>query len=941
MREDLLKDILGQAAVAGIPPAEFAPRFRKALTSSPDPERALANYGRFLRAGFSTTLIRDFHAYPVLESVFLQIVSQSQYLADVLCRTPELLHWLTASNELTRTKSAADLLAEARQAIAPFERKERKLNGLKRFHRREMLRLGAREILGEAPHAVVAAELSSLADAVLDAVLSLAIDDLSNRFQRPFVFEFAVIGLGKLGGGELNFSSDIDLMFVYERDEEFRSPLDGALSLHQIYARLGEAMVRMLTEHTEEGYLYRVDMRLRPDGAAGPIAISRAAYLSYYESRGELWERQMLLKARVVAGDHEVGARFLEDVRPFVFPRSHARSPLEEIASIKKKIEQKLGEKENIKLGSGGIRDIEFIVQALQLIHAGVRPKLRLRGTLPALHALAIEGVLSVEREEQLRNAYEFFRTVEHRLQLLEGRQTHSLPETDEESHLLARRLGYDSAKPFRAKLLKHRTAVKRAFDQTFLHEARDRKSRNGRSSARSPGGSFSPELDDLLGQLHAILPSLSPGVLAAATRSAFRTAEAKSAALTMLNELARTETIRRTLVAAVANPKFLGLLLHTCARAPLVTRLMMHEPLFFESVAGMPALLHEPASGWEFIRDSDPGQYRTFNEARIVLRWLAGLIPIERMHEELSTLADEVVAACMRRVAAESKRAHAQTLVIVALGKAGGRELTVGADLDLLFVDAATKRAVQMNLDAIPRAFLSLIGSGIPPAYRVDLRLRPEGKNSPIVSSLPYVSEYFRGRAQLWERQSLLRARVLWGDGASASAVLADLHRIAYKTPLPPNWLEDLASMRHRIEMERGRSKKAGADLKTAAGGLLDVEFAVQALQLAYGAQEAGLRDPGTVAALGKMIGRKLVKVVEFRKLRADYVWMRNLELAMKMLGEDFAWPPAVGSQSVIAEAMNERTYEALDRRLRSIRARNKKSLERVFQTISAKKKD
>jgi len=394
-------------------------------------------------------------------------------------------------------------------------------------------------------------------------------------------------------------------------------------------------------------------------------------------------------------------------------------------------------------------------------------------------------------------------------------------------------------------------------------------------------------------------------------------------------------------MVAAVANPKFLGLLLHTCARAPLVTRLMMHEPLFFESVAGMPALLQEPTSGWEFIRDSEPGRYRTFNEARIVLRWLAGLIPIERMHEELSALADEVVAACMRRVAAESKRAYAQTLVIVALGKAGGRELTVGADLDLLFVDAATKQALQMNLDAIPRAFLSLIGSGIPPAYRVDLRLRPEGTNSPIVCSLPYVSEYFRGRAQLWERQSLLRARVLWGDGASASAVLADLHRIAYETPLPPSWLEDLAAMRHRIEMERGRSKKAGDDLKTASGGLLDVEFAVQALQLAYGKQEAGIRDPGTVAALGKMIERKLLKVAEFRKLRADYVWMRNLELAMKMLGADFAWPPAVGSQDVIAEAMKERTYVALDRRLMSIRARNKKSLERVFQTISAMKKD
>ena len=282
------------------------------------------------------------------------------------------------------------------------------MDAVKRIHRREYLRIGAREILREAGVRTTTAELSALADAVIEAVLEIGYADLCQRTGADFRPTLAAVGLGKLGGQELNFSSDIDLMFVYERDEPLAGLGERVQNTFDFYRRLAEFVVRTLSDITPEGRLYRVDLRLRPDGSSGALVMSCASTLTYYETRGQLWERQMLLKARIVAGNQETGTGWQTSLLPFLFPKTQLRSPLAEIAGIKRQIEARVGSEVNVKLGSGGIRDIEFTVQALQLLYGGANDRLRIRNTLDALQALESSRVLNPVEAASLREAYEF-----------------------------------------------------------------------------------------------------------------------------------------------------------------------------------------------------------------------------------------------------------------------------------------------------------------------------------------------------------------------------------------------------------------------------------------------------------------------------------------------------------------------------------------------------
>ncbi len=467
--EDQLYHAIGQlAADAGLTPPLFLKNLRRDVRATAHPRRALNSFHRFLMTGFSSAWLRDFDSHRLLQQILLELSSQSQFLADILVRNPELFRWLTSSNVLKITKTRDNYVAEASAAIRLFQRSEKKLDSLKRFQRRELLRIGARQILEEADVATTSSELSALADAITESVLGMAYDQMGETIQGTVKAELAVIGLGKLGGGELNFSSDIDLVFVYDQD----GPLEGSQprlsTLHEYYCRVAEYVVRRLSEHTAEGHLYRVDMRLRPDGGSGPLAMSRAAYFAYYEARGELWERQMLMKARVTAGDRRVGEGWMEEIQPFIFPKTLLSSPLEEIAKIKARIESNLDEGTNIKLGSGGIRDIEFTVQALQLLNGGNNVSLRQRSTLDALRQLADSGHLRESEGRDLASAYRFLRTVEDRLQLLHGLQKHSIPESLEERKILARQLGFGSVAAFSKKLESHQVRIRKAFRSVF-----------------------------------------------------------------------------------------------------------------------------------------------------------------------------------------------------------------------------------------------------------------------------------------------------------------------------------------------------------------------------------------------------------------------------------------------------------------------------------------
>ncbi len=357
------------ASGCGFSPADLTRALATHLEAAPDADLALSGLLRFAEATLSRAgLFNDLLQHPVLLDMLIRILGDSAFFTDILVRDPGLFRWMTASGVLTVPLKKDDIRAEVQRLSEVFPRAERRLDALRRLLRREVLRVGVQDVLNLADLRATTAQLSVLADVVIDAVLGASIGQMHQKYGIIPDEPFAVIGLGKLGGRELNYSSDVDLLFVYGADGTTQGL---SCSHHEFFIELAERLVQNLTQSTLEGHMYRVDMRLRPEAGAGALARSLQSYMVYYESRGELWERQMLLKARTVAGSQELGGRFIAALDPFVYPRSFMEHPAESISRIKGRIEATIGDVANVKLMAGGIRDIEFTVQALQLINGG------------------------------------------------------------------------------------------------------------------------------------------------------------------------------------------------------------------------------------------------------------------------------------------------------------------------------------------------------------------------------------------------------------------------------------------------------------------------------------------------------------------------------------------------------------------------------------------
>jgi len=940
--EEIYKAIGRMAADAGLSPPLVLKSLKADARATAHPKRALTNLHRYLTTGFASAILRDFQSYRLLEQIALELFSQSQFLADILVRHTELFHWLTSTEALRRTKTTADLAAEAGESVGLFQRTEKRLDALKRFQRRELLRIGARQILKEADVPTTSAELSALADTIIDAVLHLGHQKLSASNNLRFDNELAVIGLGKLGGEELNFSSDIDLMFVYDKDASLESGDSRLSTLHEYYSRLAEFVVRRLSEHTGEGHLYRVDMRLRPEGHSGPLAMSRSAYLTYYELRGELWERQMLLKARVVAGNKTVGERWLEELQPFVYPRTLLGSPLEEIAKIKSKIEAGLEGDSDIKLGSGGIRDIEFIVQALQLLNAGTDVQLRERHTLRAISRLADAKLLKNTEATQLREAFLLLRFVEDRLQLLHGLQKHALPESREEKHVLARQLGYRSVSRFDRDLNRRRSAIREIFRSVF---GISRGVGRGARRARQPGGeitgnvpplkmiAFLDEGDSQKALLGVIkeLPHLQTREGLESLLRALKKWGAPDWGARNFASLASAKPLQRTLQQAMTNDEMLDLLILICSRSSRLASLLAREPLLFESLIGRAGEALARESAWKFLLATDPARYRAYNEFKAALRLIAGETDVRQFTRELSSLADEIVADGFERTIEDAEiGSFPIKLALVALGKFGGEEITFGSDLDLIFVHEGEGDAAIKVAQSVARKLLESLNA----VYNVDFRLRPEGKSSPLATEAVYYREYLRTRASFWERQALLKARLIAGEADFGGRVMKFLTESAYNAPLPSRWKYQVISMRRMMERERSRGGE-GVDLKVGRGGLVDLEFTLQALQLEFGGKIPALRITNNFA-LAEEVKRRALMKTDGKKLCTNLEHLRLLETFIRLNEQStsFVLPKEKSGLQPVAAAMGKRSVKELQRLVTRMRVENRLLFNRALRS-------
>jgi glutamate-ammonia-ligase adenylyltransferase len=441
--------------------AEILEDFLSALGQTAEPDRGLNDFERFTRAAIGKTQLFSYlRDDPATVSRAATIFGGSSFLAEILIRNPEYFYWVFDPAVLKRRRTQREITRDFSQAVRLLKTKEDRLDLLRTFKRKEILRIGVRDLLREASVEEILTELSDLADVLIQKAYEICDRSLRGRYGTPSYQDrsgrqlrigFAIIAMGKLGGGELNFSSDVDLLYLYGtrtgKTSGVRSDSESRIANADYFRRLAQQVTAALNTATGQGYVYRVDLRLRPEGEKGLIVQPLQGYRRYYTARGETWERLSLLKARPVGGDRSLGARFLKRIIPFLYGKPFGPSGLQEVGALKKRIDEKIDlskQTENhVKLGRGGIREIEFIVQALQVYFGAKHPAIRERSTLKAIDKLVRSHFLSKEDARRLKEAYLFLRDAENKLQIVHDSQTHLLPTDPKGLRACALRLGY------------------------------------------------------------------------------------------------------------------------------------------------------------------------------------------------------------------------------------------------------------------------------------------------------------------------------------------------------------------------------------------------------------------------------------------------------------------------------------------------------------------
>jgi [glutamine synthetase] adenylyltransferase / [glutamine synthetase]-adenylyl-L-tyrosine phosphorylase len=930
------------------------PAVSSAVKSSADPERA----GKFFDLLAATSIgprLKNFTAEQL--RILAALCSGSQALGDLLL---EHLEWLPQLDfeRLKFPRQARDFQQEIKSWLEPRLRTgdyAGALVELRGFKQREMLRIAARDLARLSNVVEITREMSDVADVCLEVVWRVISQQFTRRLGRPFHQDangcwqpttFCVLGLGKLGGQELNYSSDVDVLFVYSDEGEVFKELPAkkktphaVMPSHQFFRKLAETFIAEVSRTTEEGSLFRIDLRLRPEGDAGPLCRSLESYENYYSQWGQTWERMMLIKTRHVAGDGGLAAEFIEMIQLFRFPRSVSRNILQEVAAVKDRIEKEVLSaeelKRNVKLGRGGIREVEFIVQSLQVLHGGRLPFLQVLQTLQCLEKLERYSLLLKEEVLQLGAAYRFLRDVEHRLQMENNLQTHTIPNDPSAQLRLARLMDFKSLKQFETALQTHTGNVRQIYDKQLKNESLQSRgifpeefdasrekweellaAHSFRDSATAfhllkefvegPGDvHVSPRTVELT---HQLIPKLFALCLKQKSEVRSRKSEVERANSNLRPpasgfRLSDPDRVLTRLVSFISvygarvpllemwngNPAMFELMLLLFDRSEFLAEVAIHTPDLIDDLVTTGRLRQRKTTA-EILEDlrygsQDADQYlwlRRYHETelmRLGLRDILGLVDFEQNLAELSALADACLQYALEVVMRKNK-IKKPPFIIIGFGKLGGCEIDYGSDLDVVFV-ADLKVKDLPKLQRLAMEVMELMShrteQGI--VFHVDARLRPDGEKGLLVNTLHAYGEYYRRRAQLWEIQALTRTRPVAGDPAlgekfqKLAALLTDFSKPSRPlAAFKPDWKGQIHQMRMRIEKERTPAGKDDLAIKTGKGGLMDAEFIAQTLCLEHGWQEAN-----TLRVLDR--GRDAGVLPNADKLIKNYRQLRRVE--------------------------------------------------------------
>ena len=837
-----------------------------------------------------------------------------------------------------RTATPGGILGTIRLELSGAEDTAENTRRLAEFKRRHFTAIAIADLLGRLTVSDTVAAMSALADECVRAALIIATAGI--RKPAPDV-RFCVIAMGKLGAEELNLSSDIDLMYIFGEPDD---------APHQETARrLGELVTEILSNHC-----FRVDMRLRPGGRNSPLVISFEATLRFYETLGQTWERAALLRARPVAGTLELGWQLTDELRRFIYRSYLDFDTLRQLRAMKQQIEAAQTSQDflrrDVKLGYGGIRELEFIVQALTLIYGGRDPRLRTARTLVALERLGTHGYMRPQRASELASAYLFLRDVEHKLQVAAGLQTHRLPVNDNELRTLAARIGFgkepDAVTRFTSTLAAHRHLVAGLFRE-MLAGGED----SPVASASIPAQDAWREAHEpqasapALQQLGFAHPEQSANQLAVLVRGPEyvsirprRQELLESLGPHLLDEIAALPdpdlavlNLASFLNAVGARTSFLALLQHhpatrrmllgLFASSSFLSSLFIRHPDMLDTLVRSDlARLRRPSAELErelgelLSASSDfesrLDALRAFGHQeflRIAIADLAGNLSLADVQVELTNLAEAQLRQALRLAIAEVGTRYSVPpelkLCVIGMGRLGAGEMSYNSDLDLIFVYNLSDEKAAAGHEIAARIAQKLIAvleartrEGY--AYKLDLRLRPSGNSGPLVTSLEAFRSYHTRSSAVWERQALARARVVAGDESLAEVLERDREQFVFGQALSASGVAEIAAMRMRMEHEIGAENRQRLNLKQGRGGLVDVEFITQMMALRHGHKFEQLRRRNTMGLVRALAETGLVKEHDAASLEADYHFMLRLENRLRIETDQAAWALPVDNE-------------------------------------------
>ena len=1000
-------------------------------SSISDADMALNNLERFVSSARSPLSLaalfeRDAPSLPIL----LQIFSTSQHLSDLLINQPEIYDLLRMSEgaPVSRQILVDELLNE--MAIAADDQ-DKAAELMRRFKQRETARIIYGDVIRSQRLDTITRQISHVADTICEAAVFAARHQLKPLFGQPRtrngdVAKFVVLALGKLGGCELNYSSDIDLVLLYSDNGQTdgKRPISNA----EYFDNLARRFIRMMTAPTEFGACYRVDLRLRPNGSQGAIVISRDAALRYYDLQGRTWERQAYVKARPVAGDLDLGHELLDTLTPWTYRRYLGQADIAGIKTLKRKIEQRAavaGAEFNVKTGTGGIRDVEFVIQFLQLLNGGDLESIRTGNTLEAIVRLEEVGCLTMQERTILEENYSFLRKIEHRLQIMFDMQTHTLPQNESELAKLAIRMGYDSGDEsdqplarFRQEL-KEKTDLNRKILDHLLHDAfpSDDETKPEVDLVLDPNPSsqlcektlapykfsnLTAAYENLCALAHETIPFLS-------TRRCRHFLAAIAPKL--LSEISKTPDPDQTLLNLASVSDSLGgkgvlwelfsvsepsmkLYVRLCAGSPYLASILTTNPGMIDELMDSLVRNRLPSSREIFkslseliesAEDIDTilHSFKHSMHLRVGVRDILNKEVIKSTTETLSDIAE----ACLQQVTLreydllvkrygiprlntdytrqsieqlESVDAHpgqivglpnsddSCELIILGLGKLGGREPNYHSDLDVVFLYECNGRtevpAMLRGDDTVESTsnqhFFSELSqriirrltriSGLGRLYEMDPRLRPTGQSGALAVSLEEFRRYFQdGDGQLWERLALCKARPVFGSPTARKRVMNLVKEVYETPPWQPEFSEQIYEMRKQME----KTAKP-QNLKRGVGGTVDVEFAVQALQLKHVHEFGDFMIPGTLSAIAKLKELRLLDPGDADFLIESYSFLRRVESRLRLMNTTARHdlPDSELEINRLTYLMRSESSSRLVEECNSYRRRNRELLDRLL---------